>query len=189
MIGVVHELNSNAKYKGQSIADQATIKFEGEVDLANLHEEILDVKIDLADDEDAAERQASHIMRVKFQNVNNLVDFQTAGDFSRVAHAYAFTCHKSQGGEYPTVVILAHSANLRMLTREWLYTAITRAQERVILLCNRRGLIHAVNNQMIKGETVEEKAKGFIALMDKSDTKLPNLPNPIKVENREYKDG
>jgi hypothetical protein len=68
-----------------------------------------------------------------------------------------------------------------MLSREWLYTAITRAQERVILLCNHRGLTHAVNNQKIKGKTIAEKAKQFIALQDMKDTKLPDLPEPQEI--------
>jgi exodeoxyribonuclease V alpha subunit len=184
MIGVVHSIETNAAFRGQQIADDATMKFTGDIDLGDLHEQIKDVQIDT--DEEDSERQASHVTKIKFQNVKDEVTFATSGDYGRITHAYAFTCHKSQGGEYPTVVILAHSANLKMLTREWLYTAITRAQERVILLCNRRGLIHAVNNQRIKGRTVAEKAAAFIALQDKTDTKVPNLPPPEKVANKPF---
>ena len=120
-------------------------------------------------------------MTVQFQNRDEEVVFETAGAFKKITHAYAFTCHKAQGGEYPVVVILVHSANLRMLTREWLYTAITRAQDRVILLCNQRGLTHAVNSQKIKGKTIAEKAEQFLALQDKEDTKLPILPEPEEI--------
>ena len=48
--------------------------------------------------------------------------------------AYAITVHKSQGSEYPTVIIPAFSAPPMLLTRNLLYTAVTRAQTRVIVV-------------------------------------------------------
>ena len=48
--------------------------------------------------------------------------------------AYAITVHKSQGSEYPTVIIPAYSAPPMLLTRNLLYTAVTRAQTRVIVV-------------------------------------------------------
>ena len=49
-------------------------------------------------------------------------------------HAYAITVHKSQGSEYPIVIIPMCSASQMLLTRNLLYTAITRAQNMVILV-------------------------------------------------------
>ncbi|MBQ8344859.1 MAG: ATP-dependent RecD-like DNA helicase [Clostridia bacterium] len=49
-------------------------------------------------------------------------------------HAYAITVHKSQGSEYPIVVIPVGSAAQMLLTRNLLYTAVTRAQSMVILV-------------------------------------------------------
>lgn len=182
MIGVVHEIANNAGFKGDNAAAQMCGEvFDEEIDLTDLGDVIDEVQ-DHKDEEIESERQASHIMKVQFQNCTDLVEFSTAGAYKKVTHAYAATCHKSQGGEYHTVVVLIHSANLRMLTREWLYTAITRAQHRVVLLVNNRGLIHAVNQQTIKGKTVAEKAKSFLALQDQKDTKLPNLPEPVTLE-------
>lgn len=132
-----------------------------------------------AEDEKAAQRAASHIVEVEFVNsadTKQTVEFSTIGQMRQLCHAYAFTCHKSQGGEYDTVVILVHSANSIMLSREWLYTAITRAKKRVILIYNDRGLTQALSRQNIKGDTVREKAEQFIALQDKSDTAVPTLP-------------
>ncbi len=48
--------------------------------------------------------------------------------------AYAITVHKSQGSEYPTVIMPVCSAPPMLLTRNLLYTAVTRAQTRVILV-------------------------------------------------------
>ena len=183
MVGMVESITPNASFRGESVASTAEVDLNGDFDLADMADELLQyATTDDEESEDESERAASHIMTVKFQNVKDEVVFATAGEFKKISHAYATTCHKAQGGEYPTVVILAHSANLKMLTREWLYTAITRAKKRVILLVNHRGLTHAVNNQRIKGKTIADKAQNFLKLQDKSDTRLPNLPEPKQIQ-------
>jgi len=183
MIGVVKEIRPNPKFKGDAIADQVLTDLSSEnftLDLSDLAEEIADQE-NSTDDPDERERQASHSMFVKFQNVDDLVEFSSAGAYGKVMHSYAITCHKSQGSEYRTVVLLIHSANLIMLSREWLYTAVTRAKERVVILTNHRGMNHAVNRQLIKGKTIQEKAERFIALSKKDDTTMPMLGEPKKV--------
>lgn len=183
MIGVVKEIEPNSKFKGDAIADQVITNLSSEnfeLDLSNLAEEIT-AQEKAPEEVEEKERQASHSMHVKFQNVDDLVEFATAGSFTQVIHSYAMTCHKSQGSEYNTVVLLVHSANLIMLTREWLYTAVTRAKERVVILTNHRGLTHAVNRQLIKGKTIEEKAERFIKLSGKADTVMPSLGEPEKL--------
>lgn len=54
--------------------------------------------------------------------------------------AFAITIHKSQGSEYPVVVVVFHSSQYPLLDLRVLYTAITRAKERVILCADRRAL-------------------------------------------------
>ena len=61
-------------------------------------------------------------------------------DFSyleELEHAYAITVHKSQGSEYPIVIIPAYRAPEMLLTRNMLYTAVTRAQNMVIIVGER----------------------------------------------------
>ena len=48
--------------------------------------------------------------------------------------AYAITVHKSQGSEYPIVLLPMYGAPQVLLTRHLLYTAVTRAQKMVILV-------------------------------------------------------
>lgn len=60
--------------------------------------------------------------------------------------AYAMSVHKSQGSEYPAVIVILHPAHYVMLQRNLLYTALTRAQRRAILIGNNRALWRAVNN-------------------------------------------
>ena len=47
--------------------------------------------------------------------------------------AYALTCHKAQGSEYDFVIVLDES-NLFENGKEWLYTAITRAKKRLLII-------------------------------------------------------
>ena len=49
-------------------------------------------------------------------------------------HAYAVTVHKSQGCEYPIVIIPLYNAPPMLLTRNLFYTAVTRAQKMVVLV-------------------------------------------------------
>ena len=58
--------------------------------------------------------------------------------------AYATTIHKSQGSEYDSVIISIQSAHAIMLNRPLLYTAITRAKKRVILVGERKALCMAI---------------------------------------------
>ena len=58
--------------------------------------------------------------------------------------AYATTIHKSQGSEYDSVIISIQNAHAVMLNRPLLYTAITRAKKRVILVGERKALCMAI---------------------------------------------
>jgi exodeoxyribonuclease V alpha subunit len=60
--------------------------------------------------------------------------------------AYAATVHKSQGSEYPAVVIPVHTQHYVMLQRNLLYTAVTRGKRLVVLVGTRKALALAVRN-------------------------------------------
>jgi exodeoxyribonuclease V alpha subunit len=65
-------------------------------------------------------------------------------ELDELAHAYAVTIHRSQGSEYPAVVIPLTTSSWMMLQRNLLYTAITRAKKLVVLTGSRRALAAAV---------------------------------------------
>jgi exodeoxyribonuclease V alpha subunit len=60
--------------------------------------------------------------------------------------AYAATVHKSQGSEYPAVVVPVHTQHFVMLQRNLLYTAVTRGKRLVVLVGTRKALALAVRN-------------------------------------------
>ncbi|WP_435185691.1 SF1B family DNA helicase RecD2 [Streptomyces sp. bgisy126] len=65
-------------------------------------------------------------------------------ELDELAHAYAVTIHRSQGSEYPAVVIPVTMSAWRMLQRNLLYTAVTRARKLVVLVGSRRAIAQAV---------------------------------------------
>ncbi|GHC43331.1 ATP-dependent RecD-like DNA helicase [Streptomyces flavofungini] len=74
-------------------------------------------------------------------------DEEVAYDFDELdelAHAYAVTIHRSQGSEYPAVVIPVTTGAWMMLQRNLLYTAVTRARKLVVLVGSRKALGQAV---------------------------------------------
>jgi exodeoxyribonuclease V alpha subunit len=73
-----------------------------------------------------------------------------AGDLDQISLAYAITIHKSQGSEYSTVILPILTQHFIMLNKNLLYTAITRAKKKLLLVGQKRALAMAVKNQ--KGE-------------------------------------
>ncbi|MFC5909527.1 ATP-dependent RecD-like DNA helicase [Streptacidiphilus monticola] len=67
-------------------------------------------------------------------------------ELDELAHAYAVTIHRSQGSEYPCVVIPLTTSAWMMLQRNLLYTAVTRAKRLVVLVGSRRALAQAVRS-------------------------------------------
>ncbi|EYT78091.1 helicase [Streptomyces sp. Tu 6176] len=65
-------------------------------------------------------------------------------ELDELAHAYAVTIHRSQGSEYPAVVIPVTTGAWMMLQRNLLYTAVTRAKRLVVLVGSRRAVGQAV---------------------------------------------
>lgn len=70
-------------------------------------------------------------MEIRFDDRLAVYDFSLLDELD---HAYAITVHKSQGSEYPTVILPAYGAPPMLLTRNLLYTAVTRAETRVIIV-------------------------------------------------------
>jgi exodeoxyribonuclease V alpha subunit len=66
------------------------------------------------------------------------------GELDELVHAYAVTVHRSQGSEYPCVVVPLTTSAWTMLQRNLLYTAVTRAKELVVLVGSQRALAQAV---------------------------------------------
>ena len=68
-------------------------------------------------------------------------------ELDELTHAYAVSIHRSQGSEYPCVVVPLTMSAWMMLQRNLLYTAVTRAKRIVVLVGSKRALAKAVRTQ------------------------------------------
>ena len=86
--------------------------------------------------------QSESVVRIDFGD-GRVVDYEN-GDLDMLDLAYACTVHKSQGDEFKSVIINLQSAHSVMLVRPLIYTAITRAKEKVLIVGERRALCTAI---------------------------------------------
>ncbi|MFM7148662.1 MAG: ATP-dependent RecD-like DNA helicase, partial [Gemmataceae bacterium] len=89
---------------------------------------------------DEAEREVV----VNFEGREVAYDF---GELDELTLAYAMTIHKSQGSEYPAVILPLHTQHFLLLRRNLLYTGITRGKRLVVVIGSKKALAIAVRNQ------------------------------------------
>lgn len=177
MTGLIIEITENAGYGGDhrrfgTVESVNAYLRETEEDLADTQDFSLE---SLQEDFQAVEEgkeaakesrdrgPSSHTVSVRFGDDEHGFElpFQSLSEVSSLMTAYVVTCHKMQGGESPVIIIICHDAHRQMLYREWLYTAITRASQKCILLYSQTALRSAINKQNIKGRTLAEKIQSF----------------------------
>jgi exodeoxyribonuclease V alpha subunit len=83
-------------------------------------------------------------LTIEFDSRRVTYDFE---ELDELALAYALTIHKSQGSEYPAVIIPLHTQHFLMLQRNLLYTGITRGKKLVVLVGSEKALNLAVKKQ------------------------------------------
>lgn len=90
--------------------------------------------------------QVEKILQIRFPE--KVVDYDMA-DLNELVLAYATTVHKSQGSEYPAVVLPLVTQHYMMLQRNLLYTAITRAKKLVVLIGAKKALQLCIRNNQV----------------------------------------
>ncbi len=86
--------------------------------------------------------QTDSVVRIDFGD-GRVVDYENS-DLDMLDLGYACTVHKSQGAEFKSVIINLQCAHSVMLVRPLIYTAITRAKEKVMIVGERRALCTAI---------------------------------------------
>ena len=71
-------------------------------------------------------------------------------ELNEIVHAYATTIHKSQGSEYPIVVMPVLMNHFIMLQRNLIYTGITRAKKVMVIVGTKKALAYAVKNMVVQ---------------------------------------
>ena len=109
-------------------------------------------------------RQASHVVTLDMEDEEEIT-LSAVGDFSPATFSlgYCLTVHKAQGCEWRHVYIILHKDHSIMAHRELLYTAVTRASKKVILITKDFMIDKAIATQRIKGNTLADKIEFFNA--------------------------
>jgi exodeoxyribonuclease V alpha subunit len=83
------------------------------------------------------------------------------GELDTLVPAYAATIHKSQGSEYPAVVIPVMTQHYAMLQRNLIYTGVTRGKKLVVLVGQKKAVAIAVKN--VSGRRRWSKLREWLA--------------------------
>lgn len=87
-------------------------------------------------------------IKIKFDDEK--IAFYGFQDLDQLEHSYAITVHKSQGSEFSEVIFPVYQAAPMLLTRNLLYTGMTRAKNKLIMIGNPYTIQFMINNEKIK---------------------------------------
>lgn len=101
---------------------------------------------------------------------DTLVEYE-ASELDEVVLAYATTIHKSQGSEYPIVVIPVLMTHFVMLQRNLIYTGITRAKKICVLIGQTKALSYAIRNLTVskRNTLLKERLRGEVETKPKEN--------------------
>ncbi len=89
----------------------------------------------------------SQVVTVSFDGWKVPYDFS---ELDEIVLAYAVSVHKSQGSEYPAVVIPVHTQHYLLLQRNLIYTAVTRGKRLVVMVGTKRALAIGIKNDVME---------------------------------------
>ncbi len=112
------------------------------------------------------------IVSVQFDD-GRIADY-TYTDLDQLEHSFAITIHKSQGSEYPAVVIPLLRVNPGFFSRNLLYTAVTRAKSMVAIVGN-----PGVVNYMITNVSEQKRYTGFASRLKEMAEALSKGESPV----------
>ena len=90
----------------------------------------------------------SGVMQIKFED-GKIADYSFQ-DLEQIEHSYAITVHKSQGSEFDKVLLPILGVSQMLLTRNILYTGMTRAKNKLIIYSNESTIEYMINNNHSK---------------------------------------
>jgi exodeoxyribonuclease V alpha subunit len=100
---------------------------------------------------------------VKYPDMESPVEYSRE-DWDEIMHCLACTVHKSQGAEYPCVILVQHPSQYNMLQRNLIYTGVTRAKKLCIIAGTKKALEIAVANdrEISRNTTLSDLLKNLV---------------------------
>lgn len=121
-----------------------------------------------ADDEDRV-TQSSHHIKLRMMDSDSEKTITKAAEVNALILGYALTTHKAQGSEWDKVFLLMHNSHATMLSREHIYTSVTRAKKELFIICESDTFVKGITSQRIKGNTLAEKAIYFQGKLERNE--------------------
>lgn len=118
-------------------------------------------QVALAEDSEDRVKKCSHKIKLRMLDSDSEVTVESAGDANAMLLGYCLTVHKSQGSEWRKVFFCLHNSHATMVSRELLYTGVTRAREELYVICEPDSFVKGIESQRVKGNTLAEKAIYF----------------------------
>ena len=123
--------------------------------------------------------------QVLWVQFDDIVEYDQA-DLDELMLAYAISTHRSQGSEFPVVVLPLTTQHYVMLQRNLLYTAITRAKKMVVIVGTKKALKLAIENDEVarRYTTLKERLRGEVGeVLEAGKVRLPDaVPTPTIVD-------
>lgn len=169
-VAYVKKITLNASYMGKQpmVASNSLSRFGTYIGVHSDSDEFeldgysgLDIDRILDEDIDVT-KQCSHIVDIETEDGIEYT-LETIGDFSPSAFSlgYSLTVHKAQGCEWRRVFLVMHKDHSINLSRELLYTAVTRAREECVIIAKEDLINKTIARQRLKGNTLKEKIAFF----------------------------
>lgn len=128
----------------------------------NYDKEVFNGDIGIIESVDAEDRT----LKVNFDN--RVVEYDVT-ELDEIVHAYATTIHKSQGSEYPIVVMPILMNHYVMLQRNLIYTGITRAKKIIVMVGTKKALSYAIRNVTVMKRNTLLKERLFDPYLQKEE--------------------
>ena len=128
----------------------------------NYDKEVFNGDIGIIESVDAEDRT----LKVNFDN--RTVEYDIT-ELDEIVHAYATTIHKSQGSEYPIVVMPILMNHYVMLQRNLIYTGITRAKKILVMVGTKKALSYAIRNVTVMKRNTLLKERLFDPYLQKEE--------------------
>lgn len=129
--------------------------------------------------EEESKNLASHNITVYIPDLDVSKVLSTAGEINSMLFGYCLTIHKSQGSEWQNVFLFLHDSHATMISRELIYTAVTRAKHKLYVIMEgdtkdkRNSIKRAAERPIIPGTTLADKI-AFFAEKAKSMKSIAN---------------
>lgn len=165
----IMEITPNPVYTGKTPAKESihldyhghyedgTVLEAGEM----MSDDAIDAMLIAVASDDDRTTHASHQIKLYLKDSDTELMINKSAQVNTLLLSYTLTVHKSQGSEWNKVFLLFHNTHNKMIQRELLYTAITRAAKELFIICEADTFVKGIENQRIKGDTLAEKAEFF----------------------------